>query len=425
MAKYKRGTSLYDFCIKENLFWILEQYDYERNAPLTPKDISKSSDKKVYFKYECGHSCKQRIADKTGKKSRGCPECLNRGNVGRSLLDEYPYYAQMFMSEMNGTTPDLVTRHNGSSYWWKCPRCNSLFKGKVSDVVLGKRVCGECSNKKRSFPEYCLAYYLQFVDDKRIIDHNIEGYKFDFYLPKFDLLIEYDGYPWHNRKVAMDNDSIKDALALKHHKQLLRIRDKRLTPNPNLSSKLWITEYDERFSFLSQLEEKLYELFNISNIILDIDVKRDISKIKNFQFELEQKNSLLVCIPNLYDYLADDDRNGKPEFVCNSSEKIRFWLRDPVHQELKWSMTAHRLFTKKSPYTQWIIMCLKIIEKYPELKAQVVQYGNNIREQSVFELTCKCGKTFTKTYAQLMGKRKMEMCHSCLTEYRVSNLTKR
>ena len=286
-------------------------------------------------------------------------------------------------------------------------------------------MCGECSNKKRSFPEYCLAYYLQYVDDERIIDHNIEGYKFDFYLPKFELLIEYDGYPWHNRKTAMNNDSIKDALAQKHYKQLLRIRDKRLELNPNLPATLWFVEYDDGFSFLSQLGEKLNELFCITNIRLNIDVKRDFSKIRNFQFELEQKNSLLACIPNLYDCLADDDRNGKPEYVCNSSEKIRFWIRNPIHKELKWSMTAHRLFTKKSPYTQWIKMCLKMIEKYPELKQQVVQYGDNIREQSIFELTCKCGNTFTKTYAQLMGKGIIEMCHTCLTEYRISNLTKK
>lgn len=61
MCAYKRGTSLYDYCISENKQWILEQFDFKKNAPLTPHDFTKSSDKKAWFKFnECGHSCYQR-----------------------------------------------------------------------------------------------------------------------------------------------------------------------------------------------------------------------------------------------------------------------------------------------------------------------------------------------------------------------------
>jgi hypothetical protein len=47
MIKYKRGTSLYEYCISENKIWILEQFDYEKNFPLTPVDIPKSTDEKI------------------------------------------------------------------------------------------------------------------------------------------------------------------------------------------------------------------------------------------------------------------------------------------------------------------------------------------------------------------------------------------
>ena len=227
MKKYKRGTSLFEYCVRENKTWLLEQFDFDKNWPKTPADYAKASDKRIWFKYDCGHSCLQRIADKTGKNSMGCPTCLNRGIIGRSLLEEHPYYAEMFMVEKNGVTPNDVSKMNGKSFWWKCQRCGNEFKGKVSDVVQGHRVCSECSNTRRSFPEYCLGYYLLQIDKDREINKNIEGYKFDLFLPKYNLVIEYDGYPWHNSKMSRKNDATKDRICKEKGHTLLRIRDAR------------------------------------------------------------------------------------------------------------------------------------------------------------------------------------------------------
>ncbi len=333
MKKYKRGTTLYDFCISENKSWILEQFDAEKNYPLTAKDYTKSSDQKAWFRFkDCGHSCLQRIADKTGKNSRLCPMCLNRGAIGKSLLSEYPDYANMFDSDQNEISPENISFQNGKSYWWICPRCNSKFKGKVSDVVNGKRVCNEYSNKKRSFPEYCLAYYFLKIDNEREIDKNIGGYKFDFFLPKFNLVIEYDGYPWHNTSSAKENDSKKDEICKNQNLTLFRLRDDRLDDIP-LSSNIWKFTYDDNFSFLEKLDERLSEILKTDKIRLDIDVRRDLPQIRKFQFDLDKKGSLIACIPTLYEYLdPENDKNGKPEYVCTASRKIHFWLRHPKYK---------------------------------------------------------------------------------------------
>ena len=423
MGKYKRGTTLYDYCINEDKKWILEQFDDEKNAPLTTKDFSKSSDACVWFKFkECGHSCKQRIADKTGKNSKKCPTCLNRNGIGKSLSSEYPEYAKMFMTSKNGISPDLVSYQNGKIYWWECPRCRNQFMGKVSDVVNGKRVCNECSNKKRSYPEYCLAYYLLQIDKTREINKNLEGYKFDFFLPKYQLIIEYDGYPWHNKDIARRNDVLKDNICNKHKLKILRIRDSRLNDNKMLTSSIWYFKYDNSLIFLQKLNGILSDMLG-TNINMDINVTRDSKEIKIYQLKLDKEESLLSCIPDLYDYIdPDNEKNGKPEYVCNESHKIRFWLRHPIYKNLKWSITAHKLFQRKSPYTQWINMCVKLISKYPELEEQAVKYGNNIREQSYFTLKCSCGKFFDKTYAALMGKSKVTMCSECLKKFRINNL---
>ena len=406
------------------MLWLLEQFDYERNAPLTPKDVLKSSNKKLFFIYKCGHSCKQRVADKTGKRSKSCPYCLNRGQVGRSLLTEYPDYAKMFASELNGITPDRISRHNGKSFFWKCPRCNSIFEGKVSDIVNDKRICNECSNKIRSYPEYCLAYYLLKADTDRKIDYRLGGYKFDFYLQKYNLLIEYDGFPWHNTEQAMKNDAIKDNIALSNGKTIFRIRDKRMKANTALTSKIWFIDYDDSLTFLSGLSDKIKELTGIDINVPDINIKRDKKAIKAFKSEYNKNKSLLTCIPDLKSYLTDDSRNGNPEHICASSKKVRFWLRDPEHKKLKWSMTSQQLFKTKSPYTMRIRMCLRIMKRYPELEEQIIKYGESINSYSVFELICECGNKFIKTYRQLMTKGKVVMCEDCLLKYRLSNINK-
>ncbi len=425
MTKYKRGTTLYDYCIAEGELWILEQFDEEKNYPLTTSDVTKSCDKKVWFTFDCGHSCLQRVSDKTGKDSYKCPTCLNRSSIGKSLLSEYPDYAQMFLSQKNGITPDRVSFQNGKTYFWKCPRCSNEFRGKVSDVVNGKRVCGECSNKKRSYPEYCLAFYFETIEPNRILDFNLDGYKFDFYLPKYNLIIEYDGYPWHNSTKAMANDVIKDSICKKNGVHLLRLRDKRLNDNLNLTANIWNFDYDDKFTFLSDLHFVLEQYMGEDVKLLDIDVERDKGLIKSFQFRLNSQESLLSVVPSILEYIDEtDSRNGNPAFVNNASHKIRFWFRHPQYPTLKWSMTAHRLFHKKEPFNQWIKMCFKMLERYPELSEQIIAYGENINEQSVFNLTCHCGNEFSKNYAALMGKRTVTMCNDCLKAFRYHNLHK-
>lgn len=257
MNRYKRGTTLYEYCVRENKRWILNQFDCGKNFPCTPYNLTKSSDKKVWFTFECGHSCLQRVADKTGKDSRQCPACLNRGEIGKSLQDEFPDYAAMFMEEKNNIRADEVSHRKGKSYWWKCNRCGSEFKGRVADVVEGNRVCGECTNKKRSFPEYCLGFYLLEIDQSREINKVLEGYRFDFFLPKYNLVIEYDGYPWHDSERARQNDARKDRICRDKKISVLRIRDSRLKKNRELTADIWEITYDERLHFLYDLTDRL------------------------------------------------------------------------------------------------------------------------------------------------------------------------
>ena len=196
-----------------------------------------------------------------------------------------------------------------------------------------------------------------------------------------------------------------------------------LDENEELSSDIWRFEYDGRLNFLSELPARLRQYIGSAASALDVDICRDFKEIQVFQHKLDKSESLLAHMPQLNDFIdLDDKRNGNPEYVCTSSNKIRFWLRHPKYPTLKWSLTAHNLFHKQNPYTQWIKMSCKLIDKYPELENQVLLIGNEIREGSVFQLKCACGNTFKKSYAALMGKTRVCMCSECLKAYRLKNL---
>ena len=55
-----------------------EEWDYEKNDGITPKDVCKGSDKKYWFKCKkCSHSYYQRLNKRTSY-NRSCSYCSNK-----------------------------------------------------------------------------------------------------------------------------------------------------------------------------------------------------------------------------------------------------------------------------------------------------------------------------------------------------------
>jgi len=63
-----------------------KEFHYERNAPLTPKNFTLGSEKKIWWICNKGHEWEARVADRTyKKKSTGCPVCSCNGS---SLIEQ-------------------------------------------------------------------------------------------------------------------------------------------------------------------------------------------------------------------------------------------------------------------------------------------------------------------------------------------------
>ena len=80
-------------------------------------------------------------------------------------------------------------------------------------------------NIKPSVAEKKIRNYLRRKDVEYIREVSLgdSKYRFDFLLPRFNFIIEYDGQQYHDSPSAMLTDSIKDKLAKEKGFQVFRL----------------------------------------------------------------------------------------------------------------------------------------------------------------------------------------------------------
>ena len=137
--------SMYKKSIGENsLFYsgndIVDEWDYEKNGDLSPKDFKCFSMAKVWWKCSnCGYEFQTRIKTRVRSRKGVCPFCSGRVVIeGKNdfasqrpdLLSEWDY-------EKNGDLlPTKITARSGKKVWWKCPICNRSWIAAVHDRTI-------------------------------------------------------------------------------------------------------------------------------------------------------------------------------------------------------------------------------------------------------------------------------------------------
>ncbi len=138
---------------------LADEWDYEKNAPLKPNQITVSNGKKVLWICKaCGHSWKASVAHRNN--NRGCPECASGKMISTrlsnkiqnegSLLEVYPGIAKEWNYENNGSLkPENLTAHSGKKVWWKCSVCGTEWEAFISNRVKGHG-CPTCFKKAQA-----------------------------------------------------------------------------------------------------------------------------------------------------------------------------------------------------------------------------------------------------------------------------------
>ena len=140
-----------------------EEFDLERNAPLTPGDIKPGSAKIVHWicrmisETSCGHRWTAPVKDRTRTGVRppaGCPHCSGRAvhTDGRnSMRTTHPELTEEFDLERNAPiTPDVIKAGTGKKLHWVCRTISPTPCGhrwETTGDARKKSGCPACANK--------------------------------------------------------------------------------------------------------------------------------------------------------------------------------------------------------------------------------------------------------------------------------------
>ena len=304
---------------------LANEWNYEKNDGLTPADVTPGSNKKVWWKCHKGHEWQATINIRN--RVSGCPYC-----AGQKVLRGYndiqtvnPVLAKEWNYEKNnGLTPENVTPNSGQKVWWKCNKGHE-WQATVSNRNIG-RGCPFCSSERRtSFPEYAIVYYLAKYGLEVMHSYKEQGYELDIYIPSKKVAIEYDGYYWHENKTKKDLE--KNFKCEKDGIKLYRLRED--LPLLNDSSYDFVVQKGQKN--LSEILETV--LSKIIGAKVDVDLERDSISIESLREFTEKANSIFFSNPEVakeWDY----ERNGnlKPQTLTANSNKRVWWKCSKGHE---------------------------------------------------------------------------------------------
>lgn len=317
--------------LEDNNPEIAEEWDYELNYPLTPKDICKCSKDLYWFKCKNGHNPYQMTPGHRTNMGCGCPECSNNSHkviIGfNDLKSHNPDVANEWNYEKNSPLkPEDVSYANSKKVWFTCNQGHSYITS-ISNRTISKSGCPDCNNQSHtSFPEQTILYYLRKTKLEIINSYKpdwIGKSEIDIYIPSLNIGIEYDGIKWHKDKFEKDNE--KNKLCKENNLKLIRIREEGLDSMDNC-----ICIFRKNIANILSLEDVLKELLKILNLKeeFNVDIDRDRNIIeKEYKTYLEKEKSLFNTHPQLakeWDY----NKNGKltPKMVTKGMDKKVYWI---------------------------------------------------------------------------------------------------
>ena len=125
---------------------LLREWDYDKNAPLTPDEVTASSSRMVWWMCSNGHNWKAVVYS---RKKSGCPYCANRKVlVGyNDLATTKPDLANEWNYDKNTEIkPENILGSSTKKVWWKCSLGHE-WEASVFDRSTG-RGCPFCKGQR-------------------------------------------------------------------------------------------------------------------------------------------------------------------------------------------------------------------------------------------------------------------------------------
>ena len=140
---------------------IAAEWNYEKNALLTPQMISYGSGKKVWWKCSCGHEWQSTVSNRV--LGNGCPYCSNQKVLPgfNDLATTHPNLVKEWDSVKNGDfTPKMIVAGSDIKVWWMCnighswrAKINSRARGSKCPICQGRSILPGFNDFAFKFPE--------------------------------------------------------------------------------------------------------------------------------------------------------------------------------------------------------------------------------------------------------------------------------
>lgn len=128
---------------------LAQEWHTEKNKPLTPKDVTVGSNKKVWWRCHLGHEWEAIINSR--RNGSGCPVCANRVLLKgfNDLATTYPDIAAQWHPLRNGElSASAVFAGTAQKVWWQCEQGHEWFAS-VNGRTANKTGCPICFQEKR------------------------------------------------------------------------------------------------------------------------------------------------------------------------------------------------------------------------------------------------------------------------------------
>ncbi|HHX70106.1 MAG TPA: zinc-ribbon domain-containing protein [Gallicola sp.] len=246
---------------------LAKEWHPTKNGDLTPYDVTCGNQNEVWWK--CSKNPKHEWKAVIGSRSLGigCPYCSGRlPTEDYNLLVCNPELYKEWNHLKNKRKPEQYTPNSGKHVWWKCKECEYEWS---ASIYARNSLQSGCPNCNLSNGEKKIRQYLDFRGVKYIIQKEFDGLvglgggllSYDFYLPDYNLLIEYQGEQ-HEKPIDFKG------LGKKYAKEQFKIQqehDKRkreYAQNNNIKLlEIWYWDFDNIEEILSsELKNKLYNL---------------------------------------------------------------------------------------------------------------------------------------------------------------------
>lgn len=216
---------------------LANEWNFIKNGSLTPNNITKGSDKKVWWIGKCGHEWESSVSHRVAGEN--CPYCVGKKiNESNCLANLNPYLLSQWDFEKNQINPFKIALKSNKSAWWICEQGHS-WNAKISSRSsgCGCPVCNESKGEKiiRNYFEDNKISFIPQYEFNDLLGLGSKPLRFDFAIinklnSEVEMLIEYDGefhykkyYEEQNYETIKHHDQLKNNYCKNKNIQLLRI----------------------------------------------------------------------------------------------------------------------------------------------------------------------------------------------------------